>query len=68
MIPLLGKQVRSCQEQPFVFSVQKKYVKFVLPVVSVKWSFMEMKNNGKSSLREKCPNTELFLDTFHAEH
>ena len=50
------------------YFLYKKYVKFVLPVVSVKWSFMEMKNNGKSSLHEKCPNTELFLDTFHAEH
>ena len=43
-IVILGKQERSWQEQPFVFSVQKMLnVKFDQPVVSVKWSLVEMK-------------------------
>ena len=43
-IVILGKQERSWQEQPFVFSVQKTLnVKFDQPVVSVKWSLVEMK-------------------------
>ena len=43
-IVILGKQERSWQEQPFVFSVQKMLnVKFDQPVVSVQWSLVEMK-------------------------